>query len=209
MSSRIFGGTTIWYYVSTTLVRALTLTELPPMPIKNTPTHYGAITKLLHWSIAVLIIGLTGLGIYMVDLTYYDRYYNVSLETHKALGILVLELAIIKILWSACSTSPVPAAGLKPWEKLAAKLMHLTLYAMMVLIPLSGYAISTSDGKTVSFFGWYEVPAWLPPIENLNQTASEVHYYLAYITIGLVSLHFAAALKHQLIDKDGTLRKMI
>lgn len=179
------------------------------MQFRNTPTRYGAVTKLAHWAIAALIIGLTGLGIYMVELTYYDRYYNLSLETHKALGILVLELAIIKILWSAFSASPESAATMKSWEKGAARLMHLTLYAMMVLIPLSGYAISTADGKAVSFFGWYEVPACLPQIENLNQTASEIHYYLAYITIGLVGLHVAAALKHQLLDKDGTLGKML
>ena len=105
------------------------------MPLKNTRERYGIVTKLLHWSIAVLIIGLTALGVYMMDLTYYDRYYNVSLETHKALGILVLELAILKILWSGFSPSPESAPSMKRWEKGAAKLMHFTLYAMMVLIP--------------------------------------------------------------------------
>ena len=179
------------------------------MPLKDTPERYGIVTKLLHWCIAVLIIGLTILGVYMVDLTYYDRYYNVSLETHKALGILVLELAILKILWSGFSVAPEAAPGMRRWEKAAARLMHLTLYAMMVLIPISGYAISTSDGKAVSFFGWYEVPAWLPELKNMNQMASAAHYYFAYVTIVLVGLHFTAALKHQLIDKDGTLRKML
>ena len=179
------------------------------MPLKNTRERYGIVTKLLHWSIAVLIIGLTALGVYMMDLTYYDRYYNVSLETHKALGILVLELAILKILWSGFSPSPESAPSMKRWEKGAAKLMHFTLYAMMVLIPVSGYAISTSHGKAVSFFGWYEVPAWLPELESMNQVASMVHYYLAYVAIVLVGLHFAAALKHQLIDRDDTLRKML
>ena len=179
------------------------------MLIKNTLEHYGVVTKLLHWSIALLIIAMTALGIYMVELTYYDRYYNLSLETHKALGILVLELAILKLLWVCFETSPGAAAGMKMWEKAAAKAMHVTLYTMMVLIPISGYAISTSDGKTVSFFGWYEVPAWLPPIDNLNQIASSIHYWLAYITIGLVGGHIAAALKHQLVDKDGTLRRML
>ena len=179
------------------------------MLIRNTTERYGLITKLLHWSIAILIIGLSGLGLYMVELTYYDRYYNLSLDSHKALGVLVLELAIVKILWSSFNPSPNAAATLKTWEKAAAKVMHLVLYTMMVLIPVSGYAISTSQGKAVSFFGWYEVPAWLPPIDNLNQIASEIHYWLAHITIALAGLHIAAALKHQFIDADGTLKKML
>ena len=140
----------------------------------------------------------------MVDLTYYDRYYNVSLETHKALGILAIQLATIKILWSIFNISPEPAPGMKSWEKCAAKLMHFILYTMMLLIPLSGYAISTSNGKAVSFFDWYEIPAWLPVIDDMNQISSTIHYWLAYVTITLVGLHLAAALK-----PDGTLRRML
>ncbi len=177
--------------------------------LKNTNERYGAIAKLLHWAIALLILGLSGLGLYMVDLTYYDRWYNASLTAHKALGILALELGVFKILWALCSRTPALPEGMRPWERHAARAMHGVLFAMMLLIPLSGYAISTSDGAAVSFFGLYEIPAVIPPLEGMNELASEIHYYLAYLTLGLVAMHAGAALKHQLVNRDGTLSRML
>lgn len=177
--------------------------------LKNTNQRYGAIAKLLHWTIAVLILALSGLGLYMVGLTYFDRWYNASLTTHKALGILTLELGLLNILWALYSRAPAFPDGMKAWERLAARAMRGVLFAMMVLIPLSGYAISTSDGAAVSFFGLYEIPAVIPPFEGMNELASEIHYYLAYLTLGLVAMHAGAALKHQLVNRDGTLSRML
>ena len=177
--------------------------------LRNSNDRYGVVTKLLHWAIALLILSLSGLGIYMVDLTYYDRWYNASLTAHKALGILALELGIFKILWASCSRTPALPERMRPWERFAARAMHSVLFAMMVLIPLSGYAISTSDGAAVSFFGLYEVPAVIPSFEGMNELASEIHYYLAYLTLALVALHAGAALKHQFINRDGTLSRML
>lgn len=177
--------------------------------LKNSAERYGIVSRLLHWSIALLIFGLVALGWYMVDLTYYDRWYYTSLSAHKALGILVLELAILKILWSLYSRPPEFAPTLKPWERISARIMHGVLYLMMILIPVTGYIISTSAGDPVSFFGWYQVPALFPKNEGMRDLAIELHYYLAYGTAVLAALHGLAALKHHFIDRDGTLRKMI
>lgn len=177
--------------------------------LKNTNERYGLISRVLHWSIAFLIFGLVALGWYMVDLTYYDRWYYTSLSAHKALGILVLELAILKILWSLYSRPPPFSPTIKPWERISARIMHGVLYLMMLLIPVTGYIISTSAGDPVSFFGWYEVPPLFPKDEAVRNLAIELHYYLAYGAAILATLHALAALKHQFIDRDGTLRKMI
>ncbi len=98
---------------------------------------------------------------------------------------------------------------MKPWERLTARITRGLLFAMMVLIPASGYAISTSEGAPVSFFGLYDVPAIIPPFDGMNSVASELHYYLSYLTLGLVALHAGAALKHQFVNRDGTLSKML
>ncbi len=87
--------------------------------------------------------------------------------------------------------------------------MHLTLFAMMVAIPITGYGISTSAGDGITIFGWFEVPALIPESEALRDLAIELHYYLAYGTAALVLLHAMAAFKHQFIDRDGTLGRMI
>lgn len=179
------------------------------MNIKNTANGFGLLTKLLHWFIALSIIGLIWLGWYMVDLTYYDKWYNKSLAWHKALGMLVLGAAIIKIVWQLYSPIPDTTEKLKRWEKIGAKAMHHNLLLMMILIPVTGYLISTSKGKPVDIFGWFELPALFTAEKELRDIIIEMHFYLAYAT-GVFALgHAAAAIKHQFIDKDSTLTKML
>lgn len=179
------------------------------MALRNTKERFGVLSKTLHWLVAALIIGLIVLGWYMVGLTYYDRWYNTSLQLHKALGMLVLVLGFAKIVWAHSNTSPDPAPTIKPWELKSARAMHHTLYTMMVLIPLTGYVISTSAGDPISMFGMFDIPALLPRSDTLRDFAIELHFYASYATAALVSLHTLAALKHEFIDRDGTLRKML
>lgn len=87
------------------------------MLINNTKARFGLVSKALHWTAAVLMLGLIWLGWYMVDLTYYDKWYNASLHYHKSLGLLVLVLALAKIVWHWHTRAPAPLPGLKTWEK--------------------------------------------------------------------------------------------
>jgi cytochrome b561 len=178
------------------------------MRILNTAEHYGLVTKLLHWATAFLILGLVALGWYMVDLSYYDRWYHKSLEGHKALGMLVFVLGVATLLWRRVSPSPAHA-GLKRWERVAATAMHHTLFLLVFLIPVTGFLVSTSEGHGVSFFEWFEVPALVVIPERLRELAIDVHYLCGYGTALLVALHAAAAFKHQLFDRDGTLVRML
>ena len=179
------------------------------MRLGNTTEGYGLVTKCLHWATALLIIGLIALGWYMVGLTYYDLWYHKSLESHKALGMLVFVLGVITLAWRWLSPSPPLHASLKPWERSAATAMHHTLFLLTFLIPVTGFLVSTSEGHAVSFFEWFEVPALVVVGEGLRDLAIRVHFYCAYGTAALVALHAAAALKHQLLDRDGTLARMI
>ena len=179
------------------------------MRIKNSGDGFGLATRLLHWIIALLIIGLIWLGWYMVDLTYYDRWYNSSLSWHKSLGMLVLALTLLKLGWQLYTPAPAPAGSLQPWERSAAVTMHRLLFAMMLLIPATGYLISTSDGKAVAVFGLFSFPALFDIDTVLRDLAIDLHLYLAYATAILLTAHAAAALKHQLIDRDGTLKRML
>ena len=177
--------------------------------LTNDGTGYDPVTKGLHWTVAVLIIVLLCLGWYMVELNYYDRWYNASLEWHKALGMLALVVGAVKLGWATGRRVPAPPASMAAWERLSARAMHWTLFAMMIAIPVSGYIISTSAGQGIAIFGWFEVPAVLPESEKLRDLAIELHYYLAYITVAVVLLHTVAALKHQFVDGDGTLGRML
>lgn len=177
--------------------------------LTNSDQRYGLVSRGLHWTVAVLIIGLLALGWYMVDLNYYHRWYNAALEGHKSLGMLALLAGAMHVVWAAVTRAPAPPACLAPWERLSARAVHVTFFAMMVAIPVTGYIISTSSGDSVSIFGWFEVPALLPEHTGLRDLAIELHYYLAYATAILALLHALAAFKHQFLDRDGTLRRMI
>jgi cytochrome b561 len=177
--------------------------------IRNTRDRFGAVTRLLHWVIALLIIALICLGKYMVGLTYFDRWYNSSLSWHKALGMIVLGLGLAKIGWQLYSPLPAHPASLKPWERIGATLMHRLLLTMMVLIPATGYLVSTSEGSGIAVFNWFVVPALFPVSTKLRDLAIAVHFYLAYGTALVLIGHIGAALKHQFMDRDGTLVKML
>ncbi len=179
------------------------------MRIGNTAESYGLITKFLHWATALLIIGLIGLGYYMVGLTYYDRWYHDALEAHKAFGMLAFTLGVLTLVWRRVSPSPPLHDTLKRWERIAATAMHHTLFLLVFLIPVTGFLVSTSEGKAVEFFDLFEVPALVVVGEGLRDLAIKIHFYCAYATAALVAMHAAAAFKHQLIDRDGTLARML
>jgi cytochrome b561 len=175
----------------------------------NGAAKYGALSKFLHWVTALGIFVLIGLGWYMVDLTYFDRWYTQSLTVHKGLGMLVLALGLFSMLWRLLSPSPAALASLKPWERVASHAMHQVLALLVLIIPVSGYLISTSVGKAVDIFGWFEVPAIVPVGDVTRDIAIACHYYCAYGIGVLVAGHAAAACKHQFIDRDGTLARML
>ena len=75
---------------------------------KNTPSSYGLVAIIFHWLMALTIFGLFGLGLYMVELTYYDSWYKGSLDLHKSIGITLVAVFLFRILWRALSTQPKP-----------------------------------------------------------------------------------------------------
>ena len=177
--------------------------------LRNQQHQFGLISKCLHWTIALSMFGLIALGWYMVDLTYYDRWYNRSLELHKSLGMVVFALGLSMVVWKWVSPSPLLNDSLPQWQKLSAVIMHRVLLALVVAIPITGYLISTSAGKSIMVFGALELPAIMQVDETLRDLSIRAHYYLAY-GVGIIALgHAGAALKHQLIDRDGTLAQNV
>ena len=177
--------------------------------IRNSADAYGSISKLLHWSIALLIIGLIVLGAWMVTLTYFDPWYNRSLEWHKALGMIALGVVIVKAGWVLYSPAPELPNFVGGWQRAAAKVTHVLLFVMMFLIPVTGYLISTSAGQGVSVFGLVDIPVLVSKNERMRDIATALHDWLAYGTAVLVLAHAGAALKHQFVDRDGLLRRML
>lgn len=179
--------------------------------LKNTPSHYGWPAIAMHWLMAVIVLGLFGLGLYMVELSYYDSWYRGSLALHKSIGITLLLLWGLRVLWRLLNVSPHSESRNRRQylEQLAAHWMHIALYAVMLALMCSGYLISSADGRGIHVFDLVTVPALPFNFAQQEDIAGQIHEYLAWTLIAMVTLHALAALKHHFIDKDKTLLKML
>ncbi len=176
--------------------------------LKNSSTSYGWISIVIHWVMALAIFFLFGLGLYMVELSYYDAWYKGSLELHKSLGLLLLLFLIIRIGWRFSNITPAELPGPR-WEQLSAQLMHLGLYAIMLMLLLSGYLISTADGRAIAVFELVNVPALPWSFDNQEDISGEIHEILAWLLMAMAAVHALAATKHQFINKDKGLKRML
>lgn len=176
------------------------------MLIRNTKDRFGLVAIILHWLVAVLMIGLTVLGLYMVALPIGIEKLKLY-GWHKEYGYLVLALVIIRLLWRLISKTPdlaIPA-----WEAFAARMVHWIFYGLMFALPITGWLLTSAAGLPASFFGLLTLPTLVAPNDELRQLFQDIHKWLGYVLLVFIALHTLAALKHHFVDKDNILRRMI
>jgi cytochrome b561 len=178
------------------------------MPLQNTKTEYGTVTKIFHWTIALLVITLLIVGLTMGELKDMSLKITV-INLHKSLGITVLFLILCRFAWHLVSKRPEPVAGLTAWEKRLSRLLHDAFYLLLVAMPLTGWMLSSSFGRPVHVFGLPALPDLVPKDPAAGKIFASRHELIGYIIMGAVALHVAAALKHHFIDKDDVLRRML
>lgn len=187
--------------------------------------RYDAVAMLFHWVIAALILWQIAFGNWMADAleaadeaTRCAAYEQVQL--HKSIGLLVLALSVLRLAWRWARPTPSLPEGMSGIERWGARLTHLAAYALMIGLPLIGWALVSSspqfrDVPTV-VFGLFVVPH-LPFLSGLDAAAQEVwnagfktaHATLAYVFAALLILHVLAALKHHLVNRDQVLARMV
>lgn len=177
--------------------------------LRNTRHRYGLAAILFHWLSAVTIIGLFILGLWMVGLDYYDPWYNKAPDIHRSIGVLLGILIVVRILHRLLNPPPPPLPTTRRGEALAAKAAHWTLYGLILSVILSGYLMSTADGRAVSVFGWFSLPASLTGLDRQEDLAGDIHLILAITLVSLAGCHALAALKHHFINRDATLLRML
>lgn len=179
------------------------------MQWRNTSSQYGHLSVLLHWLMALAVYGMFALGLWMVTLGYYDVWYHRAPELHKSIGIVIFVFLLLRVIWRFVSPPPPPLSSYSRLTRISAVAAHILLYALLFAILLSGYLISTAEGKPISVFGLVEIPALFSGAGEQADTAGDIHLWLAWSVVLLSVLHALAAFKHHFIDKDVTLKRML
>jgi len=179
------------------------------------PTRYNDAAVILHWLIALLMIGLLAMGKYMhgLDDDSADKYTLVQL--HKSFGIVALLLIIVRLVWRTRYTAPAHPLDAPRWEKMAAKYSHIALYLLMLTIPFSGWLMVSASPLNLDtiLFGaveWPHVPGSAAlQANNLEDFFHHTHEIAGGILIALLFVHIGAALKHHIVNKDDVLKRML
>lgn len=179
------------------------------MQWRNSSNQYGLVSVAIHWLVAVAVFALFGLGLWMTGLTYYSEWYRTAPALHKSIGVTVFALMFLRVLWRVLTPTPAPLSSHSPSVRLLSRLGHGLLYLGVFTVLLSGYLISTADGRGVSVFGLFEIPAMLSGLPNQADIAGAIHLYVAWGLIVLAVLHGLVAFKHHVFDGDDTLKRML
>ncbi|MDH4108434.1 MAG: cytochrome b/b6 domain-containing protein [Gammaproteobacteria bacterium] len=174
-----------------------------------TETRYSTIAQVLHWLIAGGIV----LQFVLANLveSAEDRGARfqelILMANHKSVGITVLALALLRLAWRLYCPPPAPLP-MPGWQRTAAAISHWSFYALIIVIPLSGWLTSSAAAVSVSWFNLVQLPDFVSPSEDLEDLFEEAHEVLAQLLFVLAIVHIAAALKHALYDRDGALRRI-
>jgi cytochrome b561 len=161
----------------------------------------------LHWLIAFGIIALIALGLYMVGLPKGLPVKATLINLHKSLGLTVFLLVLVRILVLAVVHRP-PLPPMRPWQRAAARTTQVFLYVGMVAMPVTGYLGSSFNTYGTRFWG-LPLPRWGWDDAELRALFFGVHKAIAFAMIALIMLHIAGVLKHELINHDGVLARML
>ena len=168
--------------------------------------RYSAVARALHWVVALLIVFTTALGWRMM---FIEKEPGAAewFDLHRSIGLTIFTLVVVRLVWRlANSPEPLPD-DMPTWQSRLATVTHWLLYVLMIVIPVVGYLGASYTKSGVAWFG-RATPRWAEPNHDLAEQLFDVHGTLVWVLVALVALHVAGALKHWLIDKDGTFQRM-
>jgi len=182
--------------------------KLSGMTFRNTTSRWGHVAQSLHWLIVALIITQVILATLAEDLPIGVKKLAMFAR-HKSVGITILALAVVRVAWRHSNPTPYLPGTLKPYERMLAHLTHAALYLLLFAMPLTGWMMSSARGFRVSWFGFFQLPDFVPQNQALYEVMKATHDDLALALFAVVALHAAAALKHHYVHKDDVLRRML
>ena len=176
---------------------------------ENEENRYGRVSRMLHWSIAIMFISLIPMGIFSSMIPEGTDFRNAYYVVHKTIGVTVFLLVLVRLIWNKQSKRPALDNSLSPTEQKLAHRTHNTLYLLMLAIPITGFMMTSYHGYGTYYFFWELPPLW--DQSDVYQIWGGFHkYLLPYLVYIVLGAHILGALKHQLIDKHATaLKRMV
>lgn len=182
------------------------------MPSTSAATRYHGFAIALHWVLAVALVGIFAMGLYMADLPFSPQRLKLY-NWHKWAGVCILALSVVRVLWRLSHRPPaLPQAvtlAMPGWQMAAYRATHGLLYALFFIVPLVGWAYSSAAGFPIVLFGVLPLPDFVPVSKALAEAIKPWHEISAFAMAALVVVHAGAALKHQWVDRDGLLDRML
>ena len=183
------------------------------------PARYTVVAITLHWLIAALIVSLIVYGWMLTSerdagITSLEQFQSIKsgFNWHKTGGILILVLSLARLGWRFTHPAPALPDGMKPFEKIGAKISHVGFYVLMIGLPLGGYIAASAYGpeQPILLFDAITLPKLpVPQTEAFQAFSGGMHSFGAWALVALLALHIAAALKHHFVNKDGVLGRML
>ncbi len=178
------------------------------MKSDSPPPHYRGTAKGLHWLMALLILGLIPLGLYMRELPLSPQKLQLY-SWHKWAGVTVFVLLLVRVAWRLAFPPPPLPWQMSRRQQQLAHAGHLTLYLLMLAIPVSGWLMSSAKGVPTVWFGVLPIPDLIGKDKALGAQLADLHALLSWAMVAVLVAHVGAALKHHFIDRDDVLARML
>jgi len=172
----------------------------------TTQARFPAASRLLHWMMAPMIVAMLFIGVGMA--ASVSARYDLLVSIHRPLGIAIFVLCVIRIVNRFINPPPELPDTLPSMQRFAAKASHILLYALMLIMPLVGWGMLSAARYPIVLYGPLRLPPILPHDLTLYAWLRDLHTVLAYLLFGTFLVHFAAALYHGLIRRDGVFGTM-
>ncbi|WP_316231987.1 cytochrome b [Bradyrhizobium sp. SZCCHNR1051] len=172
------------------------------------PATYDPLLRRIHWATALLFIAAMLIGLYCGLQPAGTSPRRELLEIHKSLGVTLFLLAILRLIVRASTTAPAAPAAFSPLVRAMSRLNHWMLYALLLVMPVTGYMFSSAGGYSLRYFWTFSWPRLFAGDKTIAQAGEITHDALAYVVYLVVGLHIAATLWHEFVKKDETLARM-
>ncbi|MEM7546425.1 MAG: cytochrome b [Pseudomonadota bacterium] len=186
------------------------------MSTRNTRTTWGLPARILHWAMSLMIFGLIAVGFYSAEVTQDLMLQFTLVQLHKSWGFTVFVLVLIRIVWRLMNPTPALPEAMPKRERLIAHGVQYLLYALMIIMPLSGWLMASASelqelyGIKNKVFGLFEMPdPFVPGSSALEEIFASIHFWCALLLTLVLLAHIAGAVKHHFVDRDPVLRRMI